>query len=43
MGGPHFFVVEHRGPCHKEGWGSSSIKVRNLHLPYFGIMFEGGS
>ena len=25
------------------GVGSSLIKVRNFHSPYFGIIFEGGS
>ena len=24
------------------GGGGSLTKVRNFHLPYFGIMFEGG-
>ena len=28
----------------KQGWwGSSIITVRNFHVSYFGIMFEGGS
>ena len=26
-----------------EGREGLLIKVRNFHLPYFGIMFEGGS
>lgn len=45
LGDPQFFLVEH-GSLEKVkrsvGRGSSFIKVRNFHLPYFGIMIEGG-
>ena len=46
MGGPQVFLVEHWGLDRSKGGlggGSSLIKVRNFHLPYFGIMLEGGS
>ena len=41
MGGPLIFLAEHGGGKGRVG-GPSLIKVRNFHLPYFGIMFEEG-
>ena len=44
MGGPQFFFRRTRGALkgQKGGLGGSSlIKVRDFHLPYFDIMFEG--
>ena len=47
IGGPQFFWVENGGLERSKGGlgggGSSLIKVRDFHLLYFGIMFEGGS
>ena len=47
MWGPQFLLVQHGGGLEKSkgglGVGSSLIKVRNFHSPYFGIIFEGGS
>ena len=44
----NFFLIEQPGRGALKGqeerwWGGVFlIKVRNFHLPYFGIMFEGG-
>ena len=45
MGALNFFLVEHGGPLKvkRRVGGSSLLKLRNVHLPHFGIMFEEGS
>ena len=45
MGELQFFFCRTWGALkgQKDGWGGGSDKSKNFYLPYFGMMFEGGT